>query len=218
MTTTLSGSVQAVPDWRYAHEVQPNALAEMLGIGPRGLRSRQIAAVAVTAWLAGNAELLRLLAQETVSTSVRPWLSLWPVLFVFSAVTTVRTLGNGPAVPVCTAILYSLLAAAYQSAIVGDVSLGMMRQLASSAAWAALMMLALQSTVSRRPRWVRMVGAIFLADLAAAYLGTGLYSGAWDGAVFVETFLYPERAATTAATAIIWTVGFRIAESRYRYR
>src|SRR5215207_6811595 len=180
MAMTLSGPAVATPDRRYAHAVQPAALSEMLGVGPRGLRWRQFVVVTATAWLAGNTDLLAMLAQQKLPvSSVNVWFTLGPCLFAAAAVTSVRTFGSGPAVTLGTACLYSLMITGYRMAagLASPLPIGL--QLASPAVWAALMMLAFQHAARWQLRWARTAGAIVIANCAASYVRSSLYTGTW---------------------------------------
>ena len=214
MAMTLSGPAAATPDWRYAHAIQPAALGEMLGVGPHGLRWPQLAVVAATAWLAGNVNLLAMLAQQRLPvSSVNVWFTVGPLLFAAAAVTSVRTFGSGPAVMLGTACLYSLMITGYRMADGVESPLPIVLQLASPAVWAAFMMLAFQHAARWQLRWARTAGAIVVADCAASYVWSSLYSGSWDGAAFVQSLVVPERIVSLAAVAMIWTIGLRLAAS-----
>jgi len=219
MAIALSGPAAAVPDWRYAHAVQPAALAEMLGVGPRGLRWRQLSVVAATAWLAGNTDLLERLGQQRLPlSSVNVWFTLGPLLFAAAAVTGVRTFGSGAAATLGSAGLYSLMIAGYRAALDVESPLSIGLQFASPAVWAAFMMLALQHAARWQLRWGRTAGAVVIANYAASYVRSSLYTGTWDGAAFLQGQISFERTVSLAVVAIIWTVGLRLAVSQRRDR
>jgi hypothetical protein len=212
MAMTLSGPAAAIPDWRYAHAVQPAALGDMLGVGPRGLRWRQVAVVAATAWLAGNTDLLVMLAQQRVPvSSVNVSMTLGPLFFAVASVTSVRTFGNGAAVTLATAALYSLVITGYRTAVGVESPLPLALQLALPAVWAAFMMMAFQHAARWRLRWARTAVAIVLANYAASYVRRSLYTGTWDGAAFLQGQISFERTVSLASVAIIWTIGLRLA-------
>jgi sec-independent protein translocase protein TatA len=106
---TIADSYGAIPDWRYAHGVQAGAIAELFGLGINRIRRRQVVVVVIGTWLSGNASRLQNVGIENLSVQNVVVMTVWPIIFVFCAITAIRSFQSGVAVAVSTGPLHSLL-------------------------------------------------------------------------------------------------------------
>lgn len=166
--TILAPSFQtAIPDARYARGVTAGSLAELIGLGSRGVRWRQVLVIVIGIWLTDTASSGGLfVGLGVLEQAVRP------VMFVAAAITAIRSFQGGLAVALFTGAAYSALntaivvASSSGTPIYGGPENWLLRVAISSFAWAALTMLALAYAVAGRSRWLRMAAALFIAGIA----------------------------------------------------
>ena len=175
----------ATPDPRYALGVQAGTLSELFGLGTTGIRWRQVVIVVVGTWVSGNVDTLQQPGFSPSGTDLL-LMTLWPVVFVFAAITAIRSFQNGLAVAIGTGALHSLLFtsvrfALLQSEFTTPGAGEWVRGAIASVAWPLLDMLALEFASSGRWRWIRMVGGLFVAAVSDAYVNSVLYgsAGSW---------------------------------------
>ncbi len=151
---------EPAPVAKDAGKPPPSELAELLGVGRRGIRWRQVAVLVIGTWLA---DILRMLIGGGLSVeSALVWAG-GAALFVFAAITAVRYMRRGLAVVLLTGTVYSVGGIAitlvpgihYYSRIYYGLGPGLGISSAIAFAFAALRMIALQFAVSGPLRWIR---------------------------------------------------------------
>ena len=203
----------AVPDPRYATGVGNGALAELIGLGPSGVRWGQVAVIAVGTWLAGNPALLQTLAVPSGTIRRTPcWAS--PSHCCSSSRRSPQSVWfqGGLSIVVSSALFYSVLITALRvatSLAFGGLSIDYwLRSGAAAFSWMALTMCALQFAVagSGSGRWFRMAGAFFVASLVQSAIVASMYLDILDAD---QLFSYLAAAsATQIVTPILWTFAF----------
>ena len=111
-------------------------------------------------------------------------MTVWPAIFVFSAITAIRSFQGGPSVAVFTGALHSLL---FTSVLTLGADTGfspdteywirLIRLAASSFIWPVTTLFALEFAVAGTNRWVRLACALFVASLIETYLTIGIFTG-----------------------------------------
>lgn len=213
--TRASDVYGASPDWRYASGFRTGAVAELFGLGTRGLRWPQVLVIVVGTSLSNG-------VSSFVTGSLPGTVSLFllivsPATFVFAAITAARSFQSGPIVALFTGAMYSLLYTALRFGAhrYSDRGIDYWIQSAGHAfIWPALTMLALEFAVSGRSRWIRMAFALFVALLVEDYVLVGMYSGHWSPGPFVEVEA-GGPVVTMIGSALIWTLAFWIGQTKF---
>jgi hypothetical protein len=210
MTTVAPSLYGATPDARYARGVTSGSLAELVGLGPRGVRWRQVAVIVIGIWLTGNASLL----EATITGGVLGGFNIlgsifWPVAFVVSAITAVRSFQGALAVALFTGVAYSLLNTAIvfatRDSAIGGSTLWFPFAV-SSFTWAGFRMLALAFAVAGQSRWLRMAGALVVAGIAQTFVTAFLYGQIFDVEQLVQAVAVDIVMRVVAAAG--WTLTF----------
>jgi hypothetical protein len=209
----------ASPGRRYERGVWTGTLAELFGLGINGIRWRQVTVVVIGTWLSDSVFTLpQSLNLEGLSPQHVILMTLWPMIFVFSAVTAIRSFQSGLAIAVVTGALYSLLytsirfVAFKSDALSFEMTSFWIHSVAASFIWPALTMFALEFAASGIRRWTRMLCGLFVASVVELYMSAGIYRGTWD----------PQELASQLVrlgiSALIWTAAFWIGLTRYGHQ
>lgn len=196
---------------RYAAGVQGGSLAELFGLGPRGIRWPQVLVVTVGTWLGDNMESL-----VTYGISSPGWSLLWPGLFVLAAITAVRSFQHGTAVAIATGTLYAVMTTAVRLVLSSDVfSLDdpgrLLRSAGLSFLWPFLTMAALWFAVSGPRRWLRMVLSLTAVSVLVQVINPIVYE--WGSGYGPETVV--ARLPWILVSNAVWVMAFWFGETRY---
>jgi hypothetical protein len=216
----------ASADFRYAQPPVAGTVAELFGLGWRGLRWRQAAIVVAGLWLSihtptiwysaslyitGPADLIRSVA--------------WPVFFVFAAITALRSCRDGIAVACVAGLIHAVLFTSFHYAF-WDLAPGPIEApgyLSMGARWfasAALTVSAIQLGVRGPHPWIRLAICLFMTSLAGNVIVLSAYEPNWRAGaaldILARSFL-PEALAAAVLTATFW-LGSRISHARLGFR
>lgn len=209
-----AGRAYPIADRRYAAGVQGGSLADLFGLGPRGIRWPQVLVVTGGMWLGDNLESL-----VTGVMSSPGWSLVWPALFVLSAITAVRSFQHGTAVAIATGTLYAVVTIAFRLVLSGDVfSLDdperLLRSAALSFLWPVLTMAALWFAVSGPRRWLRMVLSLTAVSVLVQVINPIVYE--WGFVYGPEAVV--ARLPWMLVSNAVWAVAFWFGETRYGVR
>ena len=216
-------SSAAIPDLRYAFGVGNGPLAELVGVGPAGVRWKQVAVIATGTWLGSSSAQFQTVVQFFGGTEVinpaDPILRIVsPLIFVFTAITAVRSFQASHSIALYSALLYSGLVTALRLAAttLAGSTFGLDYWLRSGAvafSWMALTMVALQFSVEGASRWLRMTGALVVASFVQSIIVAALYLGDADVEQWL-TFVLATVWAQPIASAL-WTLGFWLGLTKF---
>lgn len=205
----------ASPDRRYERGVWTGTLAELFGLGINGIRWRQVTVLVIGTWLSDSAFTLQRVSLESLSPQHVILMTLWPMIFVFSAMTAIRSFQSGLAVAAVTGAMYSLLftsirfVAFKSDALSFEPAAYWIRSAAASFIWPTLTMFALEFAASGIRRWTRMLCGLFVASVGEIYLSAGIYLGTWNPQELASQLL------RLSISALIWTAAFWIGLTMY---
>lgn len=207
----------ATPDRRYGRGVRAGTVAELFGLGLTGVRWPQVGVIVIGFWLSGSGISLFRLGFENLPAVNLVLTVLWPVTFVFSAITAIRSFQSTGMVAVSTGALFSLIYTSIRLVLSSqdllparDTSFWMQAAI-SSFVWPVLTMLAINFAAAGTMRWVRMACGLFAASVIEMYVNHAIYSELLSP---VSPNLGPEL-PTMIGAALILTAAFWIGESRY---
>jgi len=191
-------------------------------VGTSGVRWRQVAVIVVGTWLSagGPAQLPTLAgfgAESNTNVADALLYFVSPFLFVFSAITAVRSFQSSLAIVVSSALLHSLLSTGIRVAmwlgwgdLLGQNTLpgqDLLRVGATAFSWMTFSMCALHYSVAGEHRWTRMTRGLCAAFLAQSLVVAALYLGLTD---LVQWIGYVAISAMASIFfAWIWTFTFR---------
>ena len=172
---------------RYAHGVRAGVVAELFGLGPRGIRWRQAAVVVIGAWLSGNAfDLVRGDVSFDVPPAALVSILAWPIIFTFAAITAIRSFQSPLVIAGATGALHTLLFTGLRIALSDQnleayaVEFPVWQRAAISFSWTFLDMLAIQIAVSAGLRWIGLVVALSLSSVAQGIAIRFMQGGEFD--------------------------------------
>jgi hypothetical protein len=176
-----AGVQPAVADVRYARGVQHGAVAEMFGLGPRGLRWTQLVILFAGLTLSTNISVLTNLLDGIRPESQTLLLGMfWTAAFLTSAMIAVRSFQSALAVALATGLIYTIFTStlmAFGGAAAGRDNAGVLEDTIASFTWSALTMFAFQFAVLGRRRFVRLTIGLFVGSVLQLYIRTVLGDG-----------------------------------------
>jgi hypothetical protein len=201
---------RAYPDPRYAHGVRTGEIAELFGIGPRGVRFAQVATLLIAITIGNQPEIFQWIQMGVVGVSDQWRFMIRPAFFIFAAITAIRSFDGVGAIALVTGGIYALLVLALNviQGRVDHIDELVIRQNAASAIGPALAMVALQLGVIGTARWVRIAVGLALTGVLQSLSDSWLVD-TWN-VVGAETplVILVRDSPRIIVRAFVWTAGF----------
>jgi hypothetical protein len=212
---TENDATRSWSDARYEHGVRTGELAELFGVGSFGIRMPQVIALYFATLF--SSDLSFRWANDLTSMDLGHALFgiAWPAVFVFSAITAIRSFQGFFTVAAITGLLYAILssavlfAAGTSEAYLAFNEESWSRRLATAFAWPMLTMLALQIGVRGSWRWARIAMGLAIAGALP------LLVNAWLVLQTDFLFVLEGQLVQIVMSAVLWTGGFMIAQKLF---